>query len=1404
MIFYNIASNINLSTFEFKLSAKIAVVAMFFLGATTMVTANSLCPAGTLSTQDWGGLPSASGNTSSLTSDGSYSLGGTSVTYDGNLIYTPLTSSPYNGQTPDPVQLGPFTGTSGSDTGYYLMGLDLLPDGSRDTGGQVPGDLEELIFTFDQPVYFSNTLLDVDQLQWTDIAEVQMFLGSTLVPHNFTLGGAATVHSGGPPGADIYTGVGDSAGPTATAANVYIESTGAVDRVEIKYVGGITSSVGTTRFNGYQLMGVGDVSLCSAVVSLSGNVFNDLNGLTDGTVNGTGTNAGGLFATLLDSSGNVVASVPVNSGGDYDFGNVIQNMDYTIQLSTTDESGNVGGVPSSGPSLPPGWANTGENLGAGAGSDGSVDGVLAVSVGTTDVDNANFGIQQLASISGTIYNDIDANASLDGADFGLLGITVTLTDSNGNVFTTTTTGTDGSYTFPDLPPGDYSVSVDTSGLPTGSNVADPTQTEDPDETAVCSVCDSLTTIPITLAAGDNVTDVDFGYTGDSLPVTLSSVSTDLLGDNVTFDWSTSSELFNVGYQLWGLDGSDQKWEKLHGWLIRSGSGNAVEPQSYSKTLRIPNSIDNLSALGISSVDSDGSEHYYGPFNVGQSYGNLSSLKPIAWNHIRAQVDAQMALRGYVKDRVNGYRKVTTSSVSNSAVDTVIELGVREAGLYRVTVQSILNAGIDWREIEKRDIAILDHAGNGVVRYVFAQGSGSGNAKTLGANGELYFYSPGVDTQAGLYTQTRVYRLVIDRNRALNGRYQRAQGIGSGYSDFYMETSRVENDVRYELSSAADDPWVDAVVVSYPDKTGSYGAAIPVEDDALWSQPSKLRLELARNSGLRTIDSDGNGQADSEHIVEGQVLSSNGTGGLLALGTEQAVGKGDWPVEFEVPGDTPVTLIDGKAVVGGIFSAGAGYRMSEVHVDAARLSYARPYSAKAGDDYLTFTGPDTGELGYAVTVPDVGWPVVFAYNESGALVRLAFESQRRVTSADGSRQRVVKVARLKGAGTQSSPVQYWVSGKRGYLNVESLTVKSIASQSRMLAQAAGSNYLLIAHPMFMGATLDNYASFKQSQGYRVSIIDYLQIVDVFGGGQIGPHGLTDYLKQVEAQGDLEHVLLVGGSSYDHTDKLGTGAITFIPGHYGQSNYSKYTVSDVPYINTADNQLFADIGRWPVRSASDLQAIVDKSLAFANADHDQGHVLSIAEHTVANENIDFAMALNDMVPLVPSTWSRSEVHVDKVARDNNLSLPKDLPQALSLARDEILTELNNAPDVVLYNGHATTSQLSNKGLFKSSDVSSVTAAGGEIWLPMSCYVTYFESTHMNTLAHQLLFYGNAVNISGAMLLSTQGGNIAAGSSILDKVINGNKSIGEAVTAHKMQTGNPALNINWAVLGDPTQKL
>jgi uncharacterized repeat protein (TIGR01451 family) len=126
-------------------------------------------------------------------------------------------------------------------------------------------------------------------------------------------------------------------------------------------------------------------------VLLSGNIFDDANGLSDNTLNGPGTNAGGLFVVLVDNMGNVVGNAAVAADGTYSFPDVAAGT-YSLVLSTT--AGTIG-QPAPSPSLPMGWVNTGEFLGTGMGNDGPPNGSLGtIVIGSADVTNANFGIEQ--------------------------------------------------------------------------------------------------------------------------------------------------------------------------------------------------------------------------------------------------------------------------------------------------------------------------------------------------------------------------------------------------------------------------------------------------------------------------------------------------------------------------------------------------------------------------------------------------------------------------------------------------------------------------------------------------------------------------------------------------------------------------------------------------------------------------------------------------------------------------------------------------------------------------------------------------------------------------------------------------------------------------------------------------
>ncbi|MEA2563804.1 MAG: hypothetical protein QOH06_5308 [Acidobacteriota bacterium] len=104
------------------------------------------------------------------------------------------------------------------------------------------------------------------------------------------------------------------------------------------------------------------------------------------------------------------------------------------------------------------------------------------------------------SAGNRVWKDLDGDGIQDSGEPGLNGITVQLLNSGGTVIATQTTSGDGNYLIGGLAAGTYKVKVVSSTVPSGS-----TPTYDLDGTGTAH------TATVTLAAGQNRTDVDFGY-----------------------------------------------------------------------------------------------------------------------------------------------------------------------------------------------------------------------------------------------------------------------------------------------------------------------------------------------------------------------------------------------------------------------------------------------------------------------------------------------------------------------------------------------------------------------------------------------------------------------------------------------------------------------------------------------------------------------------------------------------------------------------------------------------------------------------------------------------------------------------------------------------------------------------
>lgn len=145
------------------------------------------------------------------------------------------------------------------------------------------------------------------------------------------------------------------------------------------------------------------------------------------------------------------------------------------------------------------------------------------------------GYTRPGTLSGLVFNDADRDGTPDPGEDGFSNVTVTLTyygpdgvpgGGDDVVFPAVDTGPDGSYSFANLAPGNYEISVDTGDLPVGVTTL------------------TAGTNPRTFSIGPNgVVTEDFGYEGSVLSIQKTSDASGPVapGDTITYTIEVTNE-----------------------------------------------------------------------------------------------------------------------------------------------------------------------------------------------------------------------------------------------------------------------------------------------------------------------------------------------------------------------------------------------------------------------------------------------------------------------------------------------------------------------------------------------------------------------------------------------------------------------------------------------------------------------------------------------------------------------------------------------------------------------------------------------------------------------------------------------------------------------------------------------
>jgi len=460
----------------------------------------------------------------------------------------------------------------------------------------------------------------------------------------------------------------------------------------------------------------------------------------------------------------------------------------------------------------------------------------------------------------------------------------------------------------------------------------------------------------------------------------------------------------------------------------------------------------------------------------------------------------------------------------------------------------------------------------------------------------------------------------------------------------------------------------------------------------------------------------------------------------------------------------------------------------VLVDQVSVSALSALKGKQRFDY-----PEQSDVqGYQLQMASSsGDAQAYAYNSDGALSAINVTQQGDTVAFTG----LPVIERL------ATQTRYAVAAQNAWPTADNITL--VRGQD---LHSKENDYLIVAHPTFIGEDLNEFVAFKTEQGYNVNVIDWLDIVNTYGHGNDTPKALDNFLKSANQSLGAQtlstpNVLLVGGHTHDFFGITNENIVNFIPSHYRPVNVFEYTATDNPYADLdGDNIPEIAIGRWPVRSVDDLKLIIKKTKDWHQNRQDKTFqdALLIAQ-APDGQNLSFSKQLDGRVD-IPLQQTDEINQIQKLYLESYRSSGN----VIADVRNEIATAINDGVDLVSFNGHGSPISWGFQGVVNTNFIRNLDNAGKPILLmPLACYITHYESVSSNTLAHQWLFSGDrgAAAIHGPSVLGQYRENGIFAERYL-RFAKQSKTVGEAILKAKKEMGsNNQMLHNWAYLGDPT---
>ena len=349
-----------------------------------------------------------------------------------------------------------------------------------------------------------------------------------------------------------------------------------------------------------------------------------------------------------------------------------------------------------------------------------------------------------------------------------------------------------------------------------------------------------------------------------------------------------------------------------------------------------------------------------------------------------------------------------------------------------------------------------------------------------------------------------------------------------------------------------------------------------------------------------------------------------------------------------------------------------------------------------------------------------------------------------------------------------------AGDRGWLGIPTLAPppdivrsREVVSDDALLA----ADYLVVA-PRLFHAVLSPLIAAREADGMTVALVTPEAIYDAYGIGVPDGEAIRRLVVDLHARGALRYVLLVGDASANPAT-MWEPDNPVVPTGWVRTVFVGDTPSDRALVADDNGEPLVAVGRFPVSTVAEVQAMVAKTLAW-----EPGARLLLLN----DDEAEFVAMADALAAIQPP-----DLRLD--AGDENL-------------RRDLLRWLKDGPGMLVYTGHGSLPLLGDEKFLTVEDAG--TWDGPTVVVAWTCLCASFTHPTQSGLSEAWLRAEKGTAAVVGPTGETTTGDQSAMAAAFHRALAEGKTLGDALLAGWRASTSKDAETSFVLLGDPALRV